>query len=169
MSTQQNRFTGRKMVNDQIVWLVQKDDVIQSGSSIKKTTEFQVPMETVQHRRGTNLRVSFVATAQLMAGNVVPSNMKELKQGKSPALTLRRNVLTMVIVPGESFDVLVDLSAIPRDELRKQKQAKGWGKYLIADFVAELEVNEREVSFIVKRWSSGRRDYVVEAKQNTTL
>ena len=169
MSTQQNRFTGREIVNDQIVWLVQKDDVIQPGSSIKKTIEFQGQMETVQHRRGINLRVSFVATAQLMVGKVVPSNMTELKQGKSPALTLCWGVLTMMIVRGESFEMLVNLSAIPRNELREQRQAKGWGKYLVADFVGELEVNERQVSFTVKRWSSGRRDYVVEAKHTTAL
>lgn len=115
-----DRLNDREIVRDQIVWLVKRGDVILPDSPIKKSINLQGHVTKTEHRRGMSIKVTFVATAAPEA----PPNMAELKNGER-----------------EIADLLVNLDAIRRDQLREQKKASGWGNYLTADLSVEVEVS----------------------------
>ena len=56
----------------------------------------------------------------------------------------------MITVDHERADLMINLGAIPRSQLREQKKAKGLGTYLTADLIAEVEVLS-DIKFTVRR------------------
>lgn len=46
--------------------------------------------------------------------------------------------------------MVINMKSIPQEQLQKQKKGSGWGKYLTANLLAEIEVFN-DVKFTIKR------------------
>ncbi|KAF1808248.1 hypothetical protein P152DRAFT_485607 [Eremomyces bilateralis CBS 781.70] len=99
-----DRFHLRKLIPGQIIWAAKRGDVIIPGSPIKSSIPIEGHTSKNQHKKGYELSVTFVATTLPEA----PANISELKNGNH-----------------EIKNLVVNMGAIPRYELREQKKAKG--------------------------------------------
>jgi len=128
MRTIADGFDGRRMVPEQLIWLIHKGDIIIPGKLIDSTFDIQCKFTRRHRELGEIVQMIVAATAMERA----PSNLSRLQADQNEVVRLD-----------------IRLADIPQRHIQVQDRPDGGSPFLKATITVEIQVY-KEVVFIFK-------------------